>query len=637
MRKSRNKTGYRALRAGVAVAATATVVVAGTALPASAAAITLGTTQVAAAGGSTLYFYAPTAATLNNIYVRFQAPSTAACPTLYTNTSATSGAETPVNGGAITGVTHANGADTGKVGWITTPALTAGTDYKTCLYIDATSGGPISADTLSSPTVSAVHFGNLSATSGAANSRVTLTSSSVSLSTTASFTTQFVSGVTSCPTTFLTPDSTHINATTTRTSATVATITVPTLTAGTPYFVCTYSGTTNASSPLVMRGSTTFTTNSATLPVGSITPTGGSSGVATNITLSMPATSPVFTGAAPQVLVTRNSCPSTRPATGTPASTSALDTFAAPTTKISTTKLAVTVPTPVLVGSGDVTTSWNLCTYATNTAASALLAAPITYNAAPVLSLASAKFTIGSSAAATTASGPAAGGSTITVTDLSGLPTQAQVDAGATLSANLGGSPINITAINDSTSFTGVTTAHAPGDVRLAVTTAAGTATDTSADYTYTYGITVTPNTAASGSTPVIDIMGAGFSNIGTWGSTATTVAAAASTGYVLLTDNTYNELSFSNLNMYANAPVSYCNNVLPISDTELICTLNLTAMIDSVATGATPGTTDNPVITTVDVPAGTYTIKVLNDGLDIDAGEYSVVSSGAAFTVSPF
>jgi hypothetical protein len=287
------------------------------------------------------------------------------------------------------------------------------------------------------------------------------------------------------------------------------------------------------------------------------------------------------------------------------------------------------VPTAI-VGSSEPTTPWNVCVYASTSTGAAMVTAPAVYTVAPVLTVTggTVKFAVGSGSPATTGSGPSQGGQTITFSFMTGIPTA----PGALLTASLGGAPVTNIVPIDSTSFTGVTSPHAAGAVALSVTTAAGTKTTTTTPYTYTYGITISPNTAATNTTPVLDIAGAGFSTITTWANSATTTSSTAN-GYVLLTDNSYYTQTFTNLNVYAAAkpPISYCNSVLPISDIEIICTLNLAAMIDSV------NGSSQPVITTNPVPAGTYTITVINEGNDIDANEYSIISSGSTFTVAPF
>ncbi|WP_430779990.1 hypothetical protein [Actinoplanes sp. G11-F43] len=631
MRKSRNKTGSRALRAGVAVTATTAAVVAGTALPAYAAAFVLSTTQISATGGTPVTLYGGSA--LAGKGVRF-VPNATTCPTAYDTVDATS----PAAGALVGSTTKA---------WVSSPAgLTLGSTYKLCLYADAASGAAYATDS-TTDTMVVVNIGNLSTTTGNANSRPTISVTGANYATNATFASQFISGATTCPTTYQATGVANIAAATSRTSATSVTVTVPTLVAGTPYLVCTYNGSTVNSSTLQIRASSTFTTApTPALPAATISPASGSSGVATNILVNAPSTNTsLFTGT-PEVLITRNSCLTTRPTNASLITPAGWETTAAATTKITNAKLAVAVPTSTVNAHGDVTTPYSVCVYASNSSGSALLASPITYAVAPLLTVADAttRFQVGSQVSpTTTASGPSQGGSTITVTGLTGIPSQASVDGGATLAATLGGSPLTGIKVIDATSFTGVTSARAPGVVKLAVTTAAGTVTAPTARYTYTYGITTVPNTATQGSAPVLDITGAGFSALTfadptcTGGPPVTSCATpAADKSYVLLTDNSWNGQTFGASVLAWNSThtgTAFCRNVLPISDEELICTMDLANKIDAVA-GTSPFAA---TLSGTAVPAGTYTVTVVNDADGLESGEFSIQSSGSTFTVAPF
>lgn len=610
MRKSQARTGHRPLKVGATAAVAAAAVLAAPAGPAFAA-YSVSTTQVAVAGGTLLTLTGGTAFT-DAMGIRY-ALSTNSCPSNYNTTQ--TGA---VNGGLID-------ARSGTVAVVSTPALPAAT-YKTCIYADATTGAANAETT--ADTITSVNMGTLSATTGRAADRITLTAASA-IFTAASYSTQFISGVAACPTTFSAASGTIITGTTAKTSTTVLTITVPTITAGLSYLICNYAGTTAGTSALASRGKQTFMSYDATLPTVTLAPTGGSSGTATTVTVT--AVNPIFTGT-PAALLSFNSCPTTYAAGATN-----LEPFAATTTKISTTKLAVTMPTSIIVAGSDVTTPWNLCVYASSSSG-ALVTAPTPYNVAPVLTVSGAQFAVGSGSASPTGSGPAQGGSTLTVSGLTGIPTA----AGATLTATLGGSPIDDITPIDATSFSGTTTAHAAGLVNLSVTTAAGSKSTTNSPYTYTYGITVSPNTAASNTTPVLDILGAGFSTL-TFGTVADGVAldsdnSDGATAYVFLTDNAWNAQDFSVAkDALATKAVTYCNTVLPISDGEIICTLDLGEKIASVTTN-TP-TFDATADPGDAVSSGTYTVTVVNAGEELLDTEhnYSIVSSGSTFTVSPY
>ncbi|MBW6439376.1 hypothetical protein KZ829_37195 [Actinoplanes hulinensis] len=634
MRKSTaRRPGHRPLKAGGAAAAAAVLVLAGTATPASAA-ITLNTTQVAIAGGTVLYLTGGTALA-DTMAVRFVPSTETNCPATYG-----AGVTGAVPGGLI------DAASGGTTAHVTTPALPAGT-YKTCIYDDATAAGDLVATETTANLLTAVNIAALSPTTGQATEKVTLTASSAIFTGTA-YTTQFVAG-TECPVTYTAPlAGTRINATSTVKVAgttalpanTAVTVTVPgtaaapTLTLGTPYLLCSYAGTTAGTTPLAARSNVTFASFDKTLPAVTVVPTGGSSGEATNLTLTAPTASAPFAAGVPEVLATRNSCPLTRPATSALGAATGLEPYAATPLKITNFKVAVTLPAnAVIVGGKDVTTPWNLCTYASNVADAAMVTAPAVFTVAAVLDLSGAEFAVEGGTATPTASGPAQGGQSLTVSGLEGVPTS----AGATLTASLGGSPLTNVTVIDATSFSGTTTAHAPGAVNLSVTTASGTKTTTGAPYTFTYGINVTPNTAPTDTAPVLDIIGAGFGEL-TFGDVATAAPLDADESYVLLTNNEWNSQTFGTglpaVTAAGPNPTSYCNSVLQISDSEIICTLNLS---DSI-TGATANHT--PTITPgTEVPDGTYTITVINDGESVSdaAVNYSTVSSNSTFTVASF
>lgn len=618
MRMSLARNGRRPFRVAAVAALAAAVTVAATGMPALAAGTyVLSTSQVAAAGGTVVYLTG-TGSNFTAQGVRFITPATATCPTTYANASATSGATT-VSAGLL-GVIDATDA------YITVPAVAAGSTYAVCLYADASSGAAYNTDTTTG-TLTGVNTGMLSAVTGQAADKVTLTFPTAVLTGT-TYATQFVSGQTACPTTYSTVSSTAVVSTTAKTSTTVLTVTVPTLTSGTAYLICSYAGTSVSSSALLVRGATTFASYSSTLPTLTLNPTGGSSGTSTSVTAT--ASSAAFTGT-PAALLSRNSCPATYVAGTTP-----LEPYAATsTTKISTTKVAITVPNTVIVGGLDVTTAYNVCLYASSSAG-ALIAAPTTYTVAPILSVSGAQFAAGSASPANTGSGPAQGGQTITITGLTGIPTAAAVTAGAKLTAALGGSALNNIVPIDATSFSAVTTSHAAGQVTLSVSTAAGMKSTTIAGghyYTYTYGITVSPNTSPTATAPVLDITGAGFSSL-TFADITTGTALAAGNAYVLLTNNTWNAQTFATAtNAQALAAVSYCNTVLPISDTEIICNLALANSISAVTSNA-------PTIAVgTGVANGTYTVTVVNAGTNLLATSYnySIVSSGSTFTVSGY
>ncbi len=266
---------------------------------------------------------------------------------------------------------------------------------------------------------------------------------------------------------------------------------------------------------------------------------------------------------APVALAASNATP--------PVPTAGVITVASPNTKVlSLNKLSVTVPSSLVLQSGQTTAKFSVCAYSgtvTGVSGSPLIATAL-YSIA-------AKGVVNSISPAT---GPAQGGTTITVNG-SNFPTTA-----GSISGTLGGSPLTgVTPINAS-SFTAVTPAHvAGGPFSLIINTPGGTTTKTNV-FTYTNGIVISPNfgsnTSLSGTD--VDVTGVGFSNM-TFTTTDGSATNAAS-AHVYLVDGEYDPtLSGGNK---TNGQVDECLNVLVVSDVELICTLTLRSR-QNAATGA--------------------------------------------------
>lgn len=285
------------------------------------------------------------------------------------------------------------------------------------------------------------------------------------------------------------------------------------------------------------------------------------------------------------------------------------------TKKVSNSKATILIPALTVV-SGATSTKYNVCVYASSTANSAIIgSATYTVAVAPVLG------------SITPSSGSALGGSPITI-NATGLPT-----AAGSITATLGGLPLTSVVPVSSTAFTAVAPAHAPGPVTLSVTTAAGTQNLSSA-YTYTNGISISPNTApaatSTAANPVyVDVLGAGFLGYNFGSSTGDS--------RVWLVDGVYDPgitSGGSPATAYTRGPTAECASVVVISDTELICSMNL-------HTGALVHTTGVADAVTPEVPDGTYTLTVVSNG-DMSARDdvdytKSIISSGSTFTVSPF
>jgi hypothetical protein len=230
---------------------------------------------------------------------------------------------------------------------------------------------------------------------------------------------------------------------------------------------------------------------------------------------------------------------------------------------LTSTRIAITVPTALLLAGSPAQTSadYNVCVYSGTTPGTSAL-----------IAMSDKVYTISAAAVITTvspATGSAQGGTVITVTG-SNFPTTG-------LTVTIGGTQVpagDVTVAANGNSFTAKAPAHAVGGpYSVVVATAAGTVTKMNA-FTYTNGVKVDPNFAPSNKVmnTDVDITGTGFMSIdfsATDGS-----QPRASTGHVYLVPGTYNPaVNSSNKTL---PEKTECINVLVISDTELICQLNL-------------------------------------------------------------
>jgi hypothetical protein len=311
------------------------------------------------------------------------------------------------------------------------------------------------------------------------------------------------------------------------------------------------------------------------------------------------------------------SCATTYPATSTTiiAATS--------TSIINAKKVSIVVPT---LGSANTTATWLICAY-NGTLVTSTLLAKAGYTSAGVPTLATLP--------AGGVSVPTYGGTTISVTGTNFL---------APLTATLGGRAMTDINIVDSTLFTATAPPNSVGTAPLTVNSVGGSATTFSSaanPYTYTNALLVSPTTAASGTTAVLDVQGVGFNN--TAFTTTTGLDPDAVGAHVYLLDTTaYSAASYVRPSggpplaggvAKAHAEKSECINVSVISDTELVCTLNLANGYRN----ATPAS----VISTVDATGGPtvnglYTIAVVSDGA-AQGGTVTGTSSGNVFTVAAF
>ncbi|MDT4989799.1 MAG: hypothetical protein QOI74_3893, partial [Micromonosporaceae bacterium] len=171
----------------------------------------------------------------------------------------------------------------------------------------------------------------------------------------------------------------------------------------------------------------------------------------------------------------------------------------------------------------------------------------------------------------TPAAGSAQGFTQITVTGTN-FPT-----AAGSIAASIGGLPLTGIVPVSATTFTAVTPPHSASatPVPLSVVTAGGTTVSLGA-YTYSNGITVSPNTGTNGrpnATP-IDVLGLGFSGLtlnrtDTNGSTPDNAKA-----HVYLARGAYDPAASNGAKTAGQS--TECLSVLVVSDVELVCTLYL-------------------------------------------------------------
>jgi hypothetical protein len=388
----------------------------------------------------------------------------------------------------------------------------------------------------------------------------------------------------------------------------IATITVPTgVLAPNNYNVCLYNGNTGGTSPQIAVSSATY---GPSLPSVTLSPDSGSDATATTITATSSTNDNFLLGVTtPKSVLSKGAaCASVYPSltSTTLAATSDI--------RISNNKMALTVPNTVVYSSSDGNTSpWNVCIYTGTTNTDTLVATAI-YRVGATLTVTSVAPT----------SGPAQGGSTITVQG-GGFT--------AGLTATIGGAAIsNIVVAANGNSFTGRTTPRGAGaNLALTVKTDAGSKS-LAAAYSYTFGITVTPNTAPAGSTITLDVLGAGFESLAPFG----TVSSNDADAHVYLvrggagTATAYNPTDAAGIKTVPQ--IAECTNVLVISDLELLCELDLTNTLTNAATPAA----ESPA---VPVPNGTYTITVVDSGeIAPTAGiAKSLITSGSTFTVAPY
>jgi len=300
---------------------------------------------------------------------------------------------------------------------------------------------------------------------------------------------------------------------------------------------------------------------------------------------------------------TAATCPSTYPTTA-PSPTMVVS--GSPNLKLlGSTKLAIVVPT----GLSTVNAKYAVCAFA-NANSGALLIGSSSYTVGTPPTIAAVNGVV-------PVSGPAQGGTTITVTGTGFVANTTAAPNNTT--ATIDGIPLtNINVGAGGTSFTATTPAHASGGpFTLSITTPGGVvntlagSTTKATLFNYTNGITISPNTApnTNGSTD-LDILGVGFANFTFDATTGNTPDAG--TAHVYLTSGAYNPTgaTTSTTGTKTNWEKTECINVLVIADTELLCSLPLNHTYDSSAALITgPAARTAAVVTT----SGSKTITSAN------------------------
>jgi hypothetical protein len=315
----------------------------------------------------------------------------------------------------------------------------------------------------------------------------------------------------------------------------------------TGYNVCLFDGSTGA---LLTLGSYTVSTVA-------LSPSSGSQLTSNGVTATSPL--PFLSGVTtPAVLMfgPGGGCPNTYSAAPSNGVTPIALTAPGAARKLTNYRAAITVPPLPLVNSQP--TGYQVCFYAGLTGG---LVGSAGYTAAVVAA----------PTAVIPTAGPAAGGNTVTVVGTD-FPTEP-----GRITATLGGAPLtNIQPLSDK-AFTGQVSAHTiERNVALVVTTSAGSKALQGA-YSFLNPIKVTPNTAPSTAPAVdVDVQGMGFLSIN-FGQTG-------NAGRVYLVDGVYDGAD-AGTGVRANRAVAECVNVLPISDEELICTLQLNRRLDNTGT----------------------------------------------------
>jgi hypothetical protein len=297
--------------------------------------------------------------------------------------------------------------------------------------------------------------------------------------------------------------------------------------------------------------------------------------------------------------------------------TAAANSFIAATSTaiISAKKISVVVPTLTAAAGPGTTQTWLICAYnSNNTTTSKLLAkAGYTSAGAPTLTALGADVQV-----------PTFGGTTINVV---GTGFAAGVN-----SATLGGKALTDVNVVDDTLFTATVPASAAGNAALTVNTVGGTATilsSAASKYVYVDSIQVSPTTGVSGTVVPLSVQGYGFNNVTWTASTGGVTTDDANAHVYLIAASGYNPVVGGG-NKTAGQK-NECTSIQVISDTELVCTLDLSKSSSA---------TINTALTGVATASGLYQVTVVGDGtVGANAAPRAAqaLSSGADFAVAPF
>lgn len=448
--------------------------------------------------------------------------------------------------------------------------------YTVCVYGGTTATSAVVAQSTYT-LVPAVGLSPLTGPSGGGNT-LTLTTPAASPIFSATSSTAVFTTSTTCPAstseTSVVPTRTAPAA---KTSTTQATVQVPTGvggTSGTGYTVCVYN---TAGDTLL--GQSTANAYSAPLPASTLNSTVGAGSGVTLIVSSTNGTAFSSTATPNVYYVPQLPCPVAYPSSGGTPGTGRRMTASKATIQLPTTDAAKLAPGV-----------WSVCLYGgTSTTPGKLLSAN-TYTVILVPTL----------TAVSPASGPAFGGSTITVSGTN-LPTGQNA-----MTVTIGGIPLppGMVTMIDSNTFTLVTPPHVFGSVPISIKTDNAAATLNGA-FTYVNSIAVAPNAGTGmNNAAALDVQGVGFSNLN-FGTDATSA-------HVYLVNGAYNDIT-GGKDAKSNGPVAECAGALPVSDVELVCLVDLTATLDSAG---------------IAVPSGVHSTTVT-----AEKGSAVVTAAAAAFT----